>query len=137
MINLTRTQRQRLQFILFTVTLIALALALILFALRQNINLYYTPSELSAVKLPANLVIRVGGLVKPHSLVTLADKRTQRFIITDQQQALTVTYKGALPDLFRDGQGIVAQGRLREGVFIAQQVLAKHDENYRPPTKVA
>lgn len=133
---MTQRQRQRLQFIIFTVALLALAVGFILFALRQNINLYYTPSQLAEVKLPTNLLIRVGGIVKPHSLNTSADQKTVHFVITDKQHSLAITYQGALPDLFRDGQGIVAQGRLRHGEFVAQQVLAKHDEYYRPPAKV-
>lgn len=115
---------------------IALVIALVLYALQQNINLFYTPAELLQAKLPADVRVRIGGLVQTNS-VKQSDDLLIKFTITDNKQDLEVHYSGVLPDLFREGQGVVALGTLQRNgdifVFKADQILAKHDENYMPP----
>lgn len=111
---------------------LALAAALALNALDSNIALYVTPSEVAAGKAPQGKAFRIGGLVKPESVKR--NDMTVRFVITDTVKEIPVAYTGILPDLFRDGKGAVVQGRLGDdGVFVASEVLAKHDENYMPP----
>ena len=125
-------RKQRLLFISFFLLALALACGLALFALKQNINVFYTPSQLSAVPHALKQTIRVGGLVKKAS-VSHQDS-TVSFVITDSHHDVMVYYQGLLPDLFREGQGIVVEGKLRtDGALQASQVLAKHDENYMPP----
>jgi len=109
-----------------------IATTLILSAFRQNLVFFYTPSDIAANKVPANQTFRVGGLVETGSLKREGIRVT--FRVTDTAQTITVAYDGILPDLFREGKGVVAQGRMDGGgVFRASQVLAKHDENYMPP----
>lgn len=106
---------------------------LILYALRQNINLFYAPQELLAAHISDSVKVRVGGMVLKNSVQTDAQMHTQ-FTITDFKSEIIVQYTGVLPDLFREGQGVVAQGYLdSQNVFQAEQILAKHDENYMPP----
>ncbi len=114
---------------------IAAALGLILYALRQNIDLYYTPSQLRESQVSPNQSIKLGGLVKPGSFHRSdADRLNTRFILIDDQNAVQITYQGVLPALFREGQGIVVQGNFKQnGVFVASEVFAKHDEKYEPP----
>ena len=108
--------------------------ALVLNALNSNIALYISPTDVAAGKAPKDKVFRIGGLVKEGSLKRQADGVTVSFVVTDTDQDLTVNYKGILPDLFKEGKGVVAQGKLGgEGSFVANEVLAKHDENYMPP----
>lgn len=110
----------------------AITIGLVLYALRQNINLFYTPTELAAQTVPIGAKIRLGGVVKEHSLVNLGQTQLE-FIVTDYVTERIVRYAGVLPDLFREGQGVVALGVLDpQGTFIAQQILAKHDEKYEP-----
>lgn len=126
---------------IFTVVLVAglgCAVALALYGMRQNIMLFHTPSEVAAGDVPENRLFRVGGLVVTGSVIKADDGLTTDFGVTDLSQSITVRYTGLLPDLFREGQGIVAQGVLnKEGLFVAQEVLAKHDENYMPPEVAA
>jgi cytochrome c-type biogenesis protein CcmE len=111
---------------------LTIAVVLILNALNSNIALYVTPSEVSAGKAPQGQAFRIGGLVKNGTLQR--DELVVHFIITDMVKEISVTYKGILPDLFKEGKGAVVQGRLdADGQFIASEVLAKHDENYMPP----
>lgn len=127
------SRRRKLEIILFLFVLIAVVMGLILYALRQNISLFYSPSQIMAGKAPLNHSIRLGGMVEKGSLIRGQQLQVQ-FRVTDFKQTITVHYQGILPDLFREGQGIVAEGKLlnpRE--FNASQVLAKHDENYMPP----
>ncbi|HED14687.1 MAG TPA: cytochrome c maturation protein CcmE [Gammaproteobacteria bacterium] len=113
---------------------IGTAVTLTLLALNKNINLFYTPTQVEAGEAPVNQSIRVGGLVEKGSVSRDKKGLTVRFKVTDTARTVAIEYTGILPDLFREGQGIVAQGRLNErGVFIADTVLAKHDENYMPP----
>ncbi len=104
------------------------------YALRGNINLFYSPSEVAAGEAPTDRSIRVGGMVVEGSVTRARDKLETRFIVTDFASSVTVTYDGILPDLFAEGEGVVATGILgANGVVTASEVLAKHDENYMPP----
>lgn len=126
-------QRRKLSLIIASFLVLVLAAGLILYALRQNISLFYTPSDISLGKAPQAQRLRLGGMVVPGSLQRF-DKLKIAFQLTDYQHTVTVYYEGILPDLFREGQGIVALGSLTaQGHFQAQEVLAKHDENYMPP----
>ena len=126
-------RKQKLLLILAVGFVLALAIGLILYALRTNISLFYTPAQVVAGATKPDQVFRIGGLVKRGSLQHQAGLMIE-FVLTDLHQQIPVQYTGLLPDLFREGQGIVAQGRLSPtGVFIAQEILAKHDENYHPP----
>ena len=113
---------------------IGVAVALILAAFNQNLMYFYSPSEVARGEAPGNRAFRLGGMVVKGSIQRDPQDLTVRFAVTDFAQQRTVTYKGILPDLFREGQGIVAIGQLDgDGVFVASEVLAKHDENYMPP----
>ena len=113
---------------------IGIIAALVLNALNSNIALYITPTEVSQGKAPQGTLFRIGGLVKEGSISRQADGVTISFVITDTAKDIPVAYKGILPDLFKEGKGAVAQGKLNEsGTFVATEVLAKHDENYMPP----
>lgn len=128
---MTRKQR-RLALISAALFVLTLAVGLILFALRDNIVFFYAPSELAEKAPPAGARLRIGGLVKPGSLLR-ENGQTVRFSVTDNRTELLVTYTGLLPDLFREGQGVVAEGTLQmDKVFRADTVLAKHDERYMP-----
>jgi cytochrome c-type biogenesis protein CcmE len=110
-----------------------IATGLTLLALRENINLFFSPSQIIEGTAPSNTTIRLGGMVVAGS-VQRGDNLGVTFVLTDLAEQVTVTYEGILPDLFREGQGIVTQGKLDStGRFVAQQVLAKHDETYMPP----
>jgi cytochrome c-type biogenesis protein CcmE len=113
---------------------VATAAALAMTALEDNIKFFYSPSDISAAAPAPAERIRLGGLVARDSVQREADSLTVRFRVTDNAAAVPVVYTGALPDLFREGQGVVAEGKLgRDGVFAATEILAKHDENYMPP----
>ena len=127
-------RKQKLFIILFMVSGIALAVGLMLVALKDNINLFYTPQQIAAGDAPVNRTIRAGGMVVEGSVSRVKDGLTVRFDVTDGKAVVSIEYEGILPDLFREGQGIVALGKLNQNkVFIASEVLAKHDENYMPP----
>ncbi|WP_137388035.1 cytochrome c maturation protein CcmE [Rhodoligotrophos defluvii] len=127
---LSRKQR-RGAFILTGIAILGLAVGLVLFALSDTIVFFYTPSE-AAEKVQPGQRFRLGGLVAAGSVQRMPDGRVH-FTVTDQQHTMTVSYAGILPDLFREGQGVVAEGVLDgHGAFIADTVLAKHDENYMP-----
>jgi len=116
------------------VALIAVAAALVLNAFQGNVVFFFSPSEVAAKKAPLETTFRVGGMVEKGSLKRRSDGLTVEFIVTDTAKAIPVVYTGLLPDLFKEGKGVVAQGRLGpDGVFRASEVLAKHDENYMPP----
>lgn len=106
--------------------------SLALLALNKNINLYFTPSQLNFAQLPKT-TLRVGGLVKQGSVKREAKTLAVNFTITDFKREILVTYTGILPALFREGQGVVVEGHFSQHLLEAEQVLAKHDENYRPP----
>jgi len=132
---LNKRHQKRLLILGFYVMLLSLVLALVIYALRQNLNFFYTPEQVFAGAVPANLRFRVGGLVEIGSLIKTPDQI--RFVISDGKASLETQYAGVLPDLFREGQGVVANGMLRQDketfLFVADEILAKHDENYRPP----
>ncbi len=131
---MTPKRKQRLLVVLFIVIGVSVAVGLTLFALNQNINLFYSPTQIAAGEAPQNTRIRAGGMVVDGSVKRDTDSLFVQFDITDYAKTVTVEYTGILPDLFREGQGIVAQGALNErGVLEAVEVLAKHDENYMPP----
>ncbi len=113
---------------------IGLIVALVLNAFRSNLVFFYSPSQVVAGEAPTERAFRIGGLVKEGSIRREADGLTVRFVVTDTAQSIPTVYTGILPDLFKEGKGVVAEGRLgADGVFAASQVLAKHDENYMPP----
>lgn len=127
-------RRQRLFFVLILVVLAAVATGLVLYALRANMNLFYSPSQVAAGEAPVGRTLRAGGMVREHSVQRIPGSLAVDFVITDFNADLSVHYDGILPDLFREGQGIVVIGTLNEAhQVIAEQVLAKHDENYTPP----
>mgnify|MGYP001279723395 CR=1 FL=1 len=113
---------------------LAVAVTLVLTAFRQNLVFFFTPSQVAAREAPLDRTFRIGGMVETGSVKRQADGLTVHFIVTDTAKGIPVAYRGALPDLFREGKGVVAQGRLGpDGLFQASEVLAKHDENYMPP----
>jgi cytochrome c-type biogenesis protein CcmE len=129
-----KPRHKRLTFILVGLAGVAVAAALILNAFRSNIVFAYSPSEVISGKVPHDRSFRLGGLVEQGSLQRENDGLTVHFVVTDLAQTVKVTYKGILPDLFKEGQSAVSQGRMgADGVFLADEVLAKHDEKYMPP----
>jgi len=102
-------------------------------AFNDNMVFFYTPTQLLAGEAPAGRSLRIGGMVETGSIEREPGTLNIRFRITDEAQTIPVTYTGVVPDLFREGKGAVAQGELRDGVFVASEILAKHDENYMPP----
>ena len=129
---MTRKQR-RMTFIGFAVAVFGLAVFLVLFALRDTIVFFHTPKDVVEKQVPAGKRIRLGGLVAQGSLKRGTGLSVE-FGITDMARTISVSYTGILPDLFREGQGVVAEGKLdNSGRFLADYVLAKHDENYMPP----
>ncbi|MGN6262197.1 MAG: cytochrome c maturation protein CcmE [Ralstonia sp.] len=130
---MTRRQR-RLGILLAALVCAGAATALTLNAFRSNLVFFFSPSQIAAKEAPVAQVFRLGGLVERGSIQRERDGMTIRFIVTDTARGVPVVYHGLLPDLFREGKGVVARGRLGEdGVFVANEVLAKHDENYMPP----
>lgn len=129
------TRKKRLIAVLVLLIGASAATGLILFALEENLNHFFTPSELNAGRATVGQKIRVGGLVVENSVARIGDGLTVSFKLTDNQESeVEVRYKGILPDLFREGQGIVATGVVRSDELVhADEVLAKHDENYMPP----
>ena len=129
-----KSRHKKLALIGGALAIIGIIAALVLNALNSNIALYITPTEVSEGKAPQGKLFRIGGLVKEGSIQRQADGVTISFIITDTAKDIPVAYKGILPDLFKEGKGAVAQGKLDGGgTFVATEVLAKHDENYMPP----
>jgi len=131
---MTPARKKRLGLILLMVAGVAVGVGLALKSLDQNIMFFFTPSEVMSGKAPQNKLFRVGGMVVEGSVDRPGDGLTVKFDLTDNEQRVTVSYAGILPDLFREGQGIIANGKLNDsGEFVAEEVLAKHDENYMPP----
>lgn len=127
-------RKQRLWVVLSIVLFSSAAVGLAAYALRGNINLFYPPVDVAAGKAPVDTPIRVGGMVVEGSVQRSDSTLETRFAVTDYQATVTVVYEGILPDLFAEGEGVVASGRLNaDGVLDAEEVLAKHDENYMPP----
>ena len=116
------------------VVALGVATTLVLMAFNQNLVFFFTPSQVAANEAPVGRTFRIGGMVEKGSVKREADGVTVRFTVTDTAKTMPVSYRGPLPDLFREGKGVVAQGQLGpDGVFRASEVLAKHDENYMPP----
>ena len=129
-----KSRHQRIALILGGLAILGLIVALVLNAFQSNLVFFFSPTQVIAGEAPKGKPFRIGCMVKEGSLERQSDGITLRFVITDTEQDLTVSYRGILPDLFKEGKGAVAQGRLDEqGVFVASEVLAKHDENYMPP----
>ena len=127
-------RQKRLAWILIGVALVAAAVGLVLFALKNNVSLYFTPTQVYNKEAPQERNFRIGGMVEEGSVKRENDGLTVNFRITDTANSMPVVYKGILPDLFKEGKGVVAQGKLNaDNVFVAEEVLAKHDENYMPP----
>jgi cytochrome c-type biogenesis protein CcmE len=112
---------------------VGIATTFALKAFNQNLLYYYSPTQISAGEAPTARTFRVGGLVQNNSVKREAGSLEVTFVLTDFQKEVPVSYTGILPDLFREGQGIIARGKLDDGRFVAEEVLAKHDENYMPP----
>jgi cytochrome c-type biogenesis protein CcmE len=133
-----KPRHRRIAFIGIGLLALGLATLLVLNALRSNLVFFFSPSQVAANEAPRNGAFRIGGLVEQGSVSRASDGLTVRFVVTDLAQRVPVSYTGLLPDLFREGKGVVAAGRLRaDGSFEATQVLAKHDENYMPPEAAA
>lgn len=127
-------RKQRLILILFLLAGLGAVIGLAMYALTENINLFYNPTQIVAGEAPQGARIRAGGMVVEDSVSRDTESLAISFGMTDYNATIEVNYTGILPDLFREGQGIVALGRLNEeGVLVADEVLAKHDENYMPP----
>ena len=127
-------RKQRLYVVLSILLGTAVAAFLVFKGLSENINLFYSPSDLKKEKISVDNQIRVGGMVKKYSINKENNSLRTSFVITDFEEDLLITYEGILPDLFSEEAGIVAKGKINEeGTFIANEVLAKHDENYMPP----
>jgi len=129
-----KPRHKRVAAIALGVVALGIVAALVLKAFNQNLVFFFTPSQVAANEAPQGRTFRIGGLVEQGSLKRLPDGVSVAFVVTDTAKSMTVIYKGSLPDLFKEGKGVVAQGQLgADGVFRASEVLAKHDENYMPP----
>jgi cytochrome c-type biogenesis protein CcmE len=128
-----KPRHRRIALIVAGVAGLAIAAALVLSAFQQNLVFFFTPSQVAAHEAPQGRAFRIGGMVEAGSVKRQPDGVTVQFTVTDTAKSMPVVYKGVLPDLFREGKGVVTQGRLENGVFVASEVLAKHDENYMPP----
>ena len=127
-----KPRSQRLIWIVLGIALLAAAAGFVLNAFQSNLVFFFTPTQVAQGEAPKNKMFRAGGMVKEGSLQR--DGHQVRFVITDTAHEVSVRFEGLLPDLFKEGRGVVAQGKLNEeGVFMASEVLAKHDENYMPP----
>ncbi len=129
-------KRQRMIYVVAGMVALGFATGLVLFSLGDNLVFFYSPTDVLQKGAPANRTFRIGGLVEMGSVEHVAADQV-RFVVTDTANTMKVSYQGVLPSLFREGQGVVAEGRVdAAGVFVAQQVLAKHDETYMPPEVV-
>jgi len=129
-----KPRHKRIALIAAGLAALGIALALILQAFQSNLVFFFTPTQVAANEAPQGRSFRIGGLVEQGSVQRQPDGLTVRFVVTDTAKSVPVVYSGILPDLFREGKGVVTQGKLgADGVFSASEVLAKHDENYMPP----
>jgi cytochrome c-type biogenesis protein CcmE len=129
-----KRRHKRIAFILVGLAGLGVAAYLVASAFRSNLVFFFSPTQVAAKEAPVDRTFRIGGLVQDGTLKRESDGLTVRFTVTDTAASIPVVYKGILPDLFKEGRGCVAQGKLgSDGVFQAEQVLAKHDENYMPP----
>jgi cytochrome c-type biogenesis protein CcmE len=131
--RINKIHQRRLYMIGLMALGLAIAASLILYALRQNINVFLTPSQLAETHYSPDYHLRLGGMVKQGSVVRATTGLDMQFVVTDMKKEITVHYRGILPDLFREGKGVIAEGYMNtDGSFTASQILAKHDENYMP-----
>jgi cytochrome c-type biogenesis protein CcmE len=129
-----KPRHKRLAMIAGGLAALGVAAALVLAAFQENLVFFFTPSQVAANEVPQGRAFRVGGMVAPGSVKRQPDGVTVQFVVTDTAKNVPVVFRGLLPDLFREGKGVVTQGKLGvDGVFYASEVLAKHDENYMPP----
>jgi cytochrome c-type biogenesis protein CcmE len=129
-----KPRHKRIAFIIAGLAALAIAAALVLNAFRSNLVFFFTPTQIANGEAPKGISFRIGGLVEQGSLKRTANSLDTHFVVTDTIKRTEVVYSGILPDLFKEGKGVVAQGKLgTDGLFHAEQVLAKHDENYMPP----
>lgn len=129
-----KPRQKRFVYIVVAIAAVGVAVGLVLNALKNNVSLYFTPTQVYNKEAPQGRSFRIGGLVEQGSVKREVDGLTVHFVITDTLKSLPVVYKGILPDLFKEGKGVVAQGRMEaDGMMHAEEVLAKHDENYMPP----
>jgi cytochrome c-type biogenesis protein CcmE len=129
-----KPRHRRIVWIVAGLGALGVAVALVLNAFRSNLVFFYTPTQIATGEAPKGRNFRLGGLVEDNSVKRVPDGLGVTFVVTDRARSIPVRYTGILPDLFREGRGVVAQGRLGEdGGFVATEVLAKHDENYMPP----
>lgn len=128
-----KQRHKRIALIAGGVAALGITTALVLGAFQKNLVFFYTPTQVASNEAPQGRTFRIGGMVVPGSVKRQGDGLTVNFIVTDTAKNIDVAYRGVLPDLFKEGKGVVAQGRLESGVFRASEVLAKHDENYMPP----
>ena len=127
-----KPRHKRAAIVVGVLAAVGTAVALVLNAFNSNLVFFYTPSQIASKEAPQGRTFRIGGLVQAGTVVR--DGVTVRFLVTDTSQTVPVKFEGVLPDLFKEGKGVVAQGQLGpDGVFVAREVLAKHDENYMPP----
>lgn len=131
---MTPTRKRRLMLVAGLVAGVGLATTLALRAFQENMLYFYSPTEFAEIDVPAERTLRIGGLVAYDSVQRESGSMTIEFLVTDHAYSVPIRYTGVLPDLFREGQGVVARGRVGEGgVFLADNIMAKHDENYMPP----
>ena len=129
-----KTRHKRITFIIAGLAALGIAAALVLNAFQNNLVFFFSPSQVAAKEAPVGRHFRIGGLVENGSIKRDSDGLTTHFVVTDTASSIPVVYKGILPDLFKEGRGCVAEGKVgTDGVFMADSVLAKHDENYRAP----
>jgi cytochrome c-type biogenesis protein CcmE len=129
-----KARHKRMGLIVIGLIILGAATALVLNALEGNLSYFFSPTEVSEGKAPQDHVFRLGGMVEKGSVQRAEGDLTVNFVVTDMHKTVKVAYSGILPDLFEEGQGVIAQGRLGpDGTFVADEVLAKHDENYMPP----
>jgi cytochrome c-type biogenesis protein CcmE len=129
-----KARHKRIGLIVIGLIILGAATALVLNALEGNLSYFFSPTEVSQGKAPQDHVFRLGGMVEKGSVQRAEGDLTVNFVVTDMHKTVKVAYSGILPDLFEEGQGVIAQGRLGpDGTFVADEVLAKHDENYMPP----
>ncbi|HUP67685.1 MAG TPA: cytochrome c maturation protein CcmE, partial [Sphingomicrobium sp.] len=128
-----KPKNQRLVLAVAAITAVLIAVLLAMWGLRDRASYFYTPAEIAAGKAADGKPIRLGGMVEKDSIRRLPDGVTIHFILTDGQSKALVSYRGIVPDLFREGSGAVAEGRMQDGTFVADTILAKHDERYMPP----
>src|SRR2546423_1238526 len=129
-----KPRHKRIAAIALGLVALGIATALVLSAFNKNLVFFFTPTQVAAKEAPQGRTFRIGGLVEKGSVKRQADGVSVAFVVTDTARSIPVVFRGSLPDLFREGKGVVAQGQLGpDGVFRANEVLAKHDENYMPP----